>query len=319
MKRTLLSTVLALAVLTAIPAQAQEIELPEFTMEERWERMAFLLVGWEVAIISMGEQHGMTPEEVGHWVGKYFSQGWLGGREAVQLLTAMNRNHMAFPGATSEVVSSTPTSLVARFNRPGDSQMGAGGVTMGVSTEDLNTMLVALNQTIADWNGVALEVETDGDHDVLTMETLYGPIQASNDLRWNRGNYLSWLTWLQLMGMKLESGMTAREVGEADAALYASTWSARTPWQLFRGMHWNAMTDPNYSCEVVSAGPDEVRARCPIQYEAVVTNAGVQFNVTPEAVTEANQAFAEGVAEYLGMRWVETVEDGVRVITVTRR
>ena len=70
---------------------------------------------------------------------------------------------------------------------------------------------------------------------------------------------------------------------------------------------------------MLSAGPDEVRARCPIHYVTRVTNNGAQFNVTPDDVTESNKAFAEGVAEYLGMRWVEAIEDGVRVITVTRR
>ena len=47
----------------------------------------------------------MTPEQTGEWLGRFFSQDWLSGAEAGQLLWGMHRNFMAMPGATVEVVS----------------------------------------------------------------------------------------------------------------------------------------------------------------------------------------------------------------------
>ncbi len=72
-------------------------------------------------------------------------------------------------------------------------------------------------------------------------------------------------------------------------------------------------------CEVLHASPDEVRARCPIDYRDMVTANEDRFGISVEDVFESNRAFAEGVAEHLGMRWTETMEDGDRMITVTNR
>jgi hypothetical protein len=151
------------------------------------------------------------------------------------------------------------------------------------------------------------------------METLYGPIEASNDIRWNRSAYLSWLNSLQLISLRKESGMTAREIGEANGELYAPTWSAQTPWALFRGMVWNQMTDPRTNCEVLSASPDEVRARCHMFFRQLVEQNQSRFNVTLDDVLESNRAFAGKVAEYLGMSWTEVIEGDYTVVTVTRR
>jgi hypothetical protein len=134
---------------------------------------------------ALGESNDMTAEEVGRFVGEYFSTSWLGGAEASQYLNGLYRNFMAMPGATADVMRSTPTTVTARFNRPGTRK--------------------------------------------------YGPIVASDDIRWARGTYLSWLTWMPLLSLRMENGLSAAEIGAADAELYGPTWSARTPWQLFRG------------------------------------------------------------------------------------
>lgn len=319
MKRYASFLVVLVMLMGASARAGQQISLPEFTDQQRWERLAFLMVGWQAAMVALGESHGMTPEEVGEWAGKYFSQSWLSGSEAIQFLRGTHRNFMAMPGAAVEVVSSTPTSVTARFNRPLDSRLGPARQRIGVPGDAIRTMLDAHEAVVAEWVGVTREVRADGDHDVVTLETQYGPIQASNDIRWARGSYLSWLNFLQLMSMRKEAGLTAREIGAADARLYAPTWGAQTPWQFFRGMVWNQMSDPNSDCEVLSASPREVRARCRQHYVDVVTNNQARFNVSPEDVFESGRAFASGVAEHLGMQWTEVLEDGYRIITVTVR
>jgi len=66
MKRPVFFTLIALVLVGAGPIHTQEVQLPEYTMEQRWNRLADLMVGWETALVTMGREHGMTPEEVGN-------------------------------------------------------------------------------------------------------------------------------------------------------------------------------------------------------------------------------------------------------------
>jgi hypothetical protein len=306
-------------VLGARPLPAQEVTIPEYTPEQRWNRLALLVNGSRAALVALGREHGMTPEQTGQWLGKFFSQDWLSGAEAGQLLWGMHRNFMAMPGATVEVLASTPTSVTARFNRPEESQFGAGNRVIGIPGEDIQAMTRAMDAAIAEWAGVAIEHRAEADHDILTLTTKYGPIEASDGLRWARRSYLSWINWLELMSVRKQAGLSARQIGEAGAKLYGPGWTARTPWQLFRGMVWNFMSDINTECEVLSASPSEVRGRCREDYRQLVLNQQERTGVTPEDVFESGRAFAVGVADQLGMRWEESLVDGYREIRVTRK
>ena len=204
---------------------------------------------------------------------------------------------MAMPDAFVEVIDTTPTSVTARHNHPIEPFLGPGGRSNGVSGDEISTMLRALDDVIAEWNGVGLEREVQSEYDVLTIKTKYGPIRASDRIRWNRNAYLSWLTSLQLLSMRMESGMTAQEAGAADAEKYGPGWGSQTPWQLYRGMVWNWMTDPDADCEALSASPDEVHARCREHYRDMVEGSQEYHNVTPEDVFESGRAFAVGVAD----------------------
>lgn len=319
MKRPYLPLALAAMFAGNSGVHAQELTLPEYTMEQRWERLGFLMVGMQAAAVALGESKGMSPEEVGEFIGHFFATSWLGGAEAGQYVTGVYRNFMAMPGAAAEVLSSSPTAATVRFNRPDERKHGPGRRTMGVSAESIQAMNLATNKVVAEWVGVAFDQRSDGDFDIATFETEYGPIVASEDIRWARGSYLSWLNTLQLLSMRMQDGMSAAEVGAANAELYGPTWNARTPWRLFRGMVWNQMTDPDFECEVLSASPTEVRARCRQQYVALVTQNEARFGVTAQDVFESGRAFASGIAEQMGLRWTETLEGEYRVITVTQR
>jgi len=311
---------LALTCAGPIAAQQSDLELPEYTTEQRWQRLAGEAVWWQAAMLEFGKQHDMTPEEIGTWVGEYFSEGWLSGQEAAPFAVALNRNHMSWPGASSEVLSSTPTTAQVRFNRPWEDVVGPDRQLGGVAASEFQTMFRALNLTLADWVGIEMTWDEQEDYSVLSLRTEYGPIEASNDIRWARGAYLSWLNFFQVLELRMQSGMTAREVGLADGELYGPGWNAPTPWRLFRGMLWNQLGDPNTDCEVLSASPTEVRARCSITYtgQRVSQSAGY-FDVTLEDVLESGQAFAESVAEQLGMRWEESWDDEYRTIRITIR
>ena len=80
------------------------------------------------------------------------------------------------------------------------------------------------------------------------------------------------------------------------------------------------MGDPNTDCDVLSASPTEVRARCAIGYTAQrVRQASTYFDVSLDDVLENGRAFAESIAEQLGMRWAESWDEQYRTITVTVR
>ncbi|HSG09948.1 MAG TPA: hypothetical protein VLA36_16430 [Longimicrobiales bacterium] len=327
MKRSLLtlsvtSTLASLALCGVEPviAQQSDVELPEYTAEQRWQRLANGAVWWQAAMLAFGKQQGMTPEEIGAWVGDFFSQGWLGGQEAAPFAVAMNRNHMSWPGASAEVLASTPTTVQVRFNRPWEDVIGPDRRLGGSTTGEFQAMQRATNMAVADWVGIDVAWDEQEESDVLTLRTEYGPIQASDDIRWARGAYLSWNSFFNLLELRMQSGMTARDVGIANGELYGPGWTATTPWQLFRGMLWNAMGDPNTDCEVLSASPSEVRARCAIAYTAErIGQSSAYFDVTLDDVLESGRAFAESVAEQLGMRWEESWDDAYRTIRVTMR
>jgi hypothetical protein len=311
-----------LSLLCAGPSAAQEsdLQLPEYTAEQRWQRLAFNAASMQAALLELGRQHGMTAEEVGTWAGEFYSKGWLSGQEAAPYAVAVNRNHMMWPGATSEVLSSTPTTVQIRFNRPWEAVIGPDRQIAGSTADEFQAMWRATNLAISDWVGIDVAWDEGEDSDVLNLRTEYGPIQAANDLRWARGAFLSWNNFFQLLELKMQSGMTAREVGREAGELYGPGWTAPTPWRLFRGMTWNAMGDPNTDCKVLSASPSEVRAQCAIGYTAQrVSQASTYFDVTLDDVLENGRAFAESVAEQLGMRWEESWDEEYRTITVTVR
>ena len=319
-KIALTLTFLALSGAGPVMAQQSNLELPEYTAEQRWQRLAGNSVWLQAALLELGKKNGMTPEEVGTWAGEFYSRGWLGGQEAAPFAVANNRNHMIWPGASSEVLSTTPTSVQIRFNRPWETVIGPDKQVGGLTASEFQTMNRATSLAIADWVGIDVSWDAQEDSDILTLRTEYGPIHASNDIRWARGAYLSWNSFFNLLELKMESGMTAREAGTEAGELYGPGWTAPTPWRLFRGMLWNRMGDPNTDCEVLSASPSEVRARCDITYTALrINQSSDYFDITLDDVLENGRAFAESVAEQLGMRWEESWDDEYRTITVTMR
>lgn len=318
--RTLVLVFLAGSWVAPLSAQPSDLELPSYTAEQRWQRLASHTAWLQAAFLEFGEEHGLTASEVGTWLGRFYSRGWLGGQEAGPYAIAVNRNHMSWPGATGEVVSSGPGDVQIRLNRPWEAVIGPDRQHGGIGTDAFQAMWRASNEAIADWVGIDVVWREEGGQDLLTFRTEYGPIRASNDLRWARGAFLSWNSFLNLLELQMESGLTAREVGAQAAELYGPGWTSRTPWRLFRGMTWNAMGDPNTDCEVLSASPEQVHARCAIGYTAQrVGQAAAYFDVTLADVLENNRAFAEGVAEQRGMRWEEHWDDDFRTITVTIR
>jgi len=320
-KRLLLAT-LASCILFGGPlvAQQTELEFPEYTDQQRWERLGMNASWWQSALLEMGKMNGMSPEEVGKFMAKHYSQAWAGGYEAEGALFYLRRNHLAWPGATVEVLSNTANTVTARFNRPMDTYIGDDGVFGGHSAEEMYAMRNAAELALAKFWGVTLVKEEEDGSDIVEIEANYEGINASDRMRWLRMAYLSGNTFHQLMDLKIKSGMTPEEFGAEWAEMYGPGWGSDTPWQLYRGMTWNLMTEPFTECEVLSANAEEVRARCSTAAQGLrVQQSSDYHDITLEDVLVAMRSFAEGVAEQRGLRWEETWDDEWRTIRVTSR
>lgn len=302
-----------------IAAQQPDIELPEYTDQQRWERLGMNCAWWQAGLLELGKVNGMSPEEVGKFMAKYYSQAWTGGFEAATVLYYLNRNHMAWPGATMEILSSSPTAVSARFNRPLDTYIGEDGVFGGHSAEEIHAMRRAAEVALVDFLGATLEKEEEDGHDVLTVQARYDGINAATAQRWYRLAYLSGNWEMTVLDLMMKQGMTAQQIGEHWAKTYGPAWESETPWQLYRGMTWNLMTDPLAECEVLSASADEVRARCRIFQDLRVQQSTDYTDVTLEDVLVSGRAFAEGVAEQRGLQWEESWDEEWRTIRVIYR
>jgi hypothetical protein len=304
-----------------VEAQTREFELPEYTDQQRWNRLAFGLVSFQAALLELGKKHGMSPEEVGAFTGEFFSSGWLAGIESTPFAVALNRNHMGYPNATAEVVSYDDWEVEVRFNRPWEEWVGLDRQMMAITSDEFLAMQRGLHLALSERVGITTTWDEDGDHDVLTLRTDYGPITADDNLRYGRMAYLGFLTSTQLLDEQMKrSGLSARDLGLQQGDLFAPSWGSVTPWGLFRGMTWNALAwDRTYDCEVVSASPEEVNARCTHTFEQRIGQVSGYFDVTVDDLLENLRGFAERVAEHRGMRWEETWEPGVRIIRVTMR
>ena len=58
--------------------------------------------------------------------------------------------------------------------------------------------------------------------------------------------------------------------------------------RLFRGMYYNWMSHPQQQCELLEAGPAQVRARCNRPYLAFFGQSGRSYGVTVEELLAAN-------------------------------
>jgi len=324
MRRVVLTLVLAALASTlpaAVLAQQEDFQIPEYTEQQRWNRLASGMVYFQAALLELGMQHGMTAEEVGGFVGDVFARSWVTGADAAQFMVNFNRNYDAFPGAESELLDSSADEVTARFNRPWEAWVGLDRQIIGITSDEFLDLHRGLTLRLSEHVGIATTWTDERDHHVVSFRTEYAPIGADDNLRYGRLAYLSWLTSLQLLDMQMkETGLSARELGLQQGEMYAPSWTSRTPWQLFRGMVWNGLAhDRTMDCEVLSASPQEVRARCTHTFEQRIGQGANYFDVTVEDFLENIRGFGEAVAEARGMVWEERWEPGVRVIRVSVR
>lgn len=319
LRRALLLPV-SLACAAHAAAQVTAPALPEYTNDQRWGRLAALDLSAFVAEISLGKAKGMTADQIGEWLGEHYTTTWAGGLDARQLATSFRWNALSHPAAKVEMTTFTDSLVVMRSFATELAGFGPRREIRGVTLEEYRKIFAHVNRIIADYVGVALEQRYDGDWLVLTMRSKYTLPRADAALRWNRAN--TGIRYAQIDAIRIAkaAGKTPADAGAESAKVWASTWTTTdSPWRLFRGMTWNAMTDPNYVCELQTASATIVRARCNRPWVGLVRGWAALSGVSLEDFEAFMLAQEQGTASALGMSWNVQADGDYRIITVRRR
>ncbi len=93
------------------------IELPQLTLQEKWETAESNLVYFIVCGITYAKSHGQTAEDFGRWAGQIAAPYWeeekrMGPRG---LIEGISRNKQQFHGFTMEILDVSATSIRARM------------------------------------------------------------------------------------------------------------------------------------------------------------------------------------------------------------
>jgi hypothetical protein len=324
--RPALAVTLALAAAfgsgSSIQGQAIDYDLPERTPQQRWATAANHALSYQAALMAMGKEMGMSPEEVGDWVGKFIAEeSWRGGMEAHLYAGTWYNNFMHAPGAEAELLEAESGRVVLRMNDPLASAIGLDMQHMGIPGKDFYRMRAALDAAIADYAGVTVTEEWEGEDAVVTVQADYGPMYVNDRLKYARAGFLGSGMFHRVLDAQIKEGVSAYEAGVASGRMYAPGWSSLTPWQLYRGMVWNEVAMNNWTdCEVLAATPVMVEARCstaPVRRR--VNQASAYTDLTVQDALDSGRGFAETVAEARGMRWEESNDDTHRHIRITMR
>jgi hypothetical protein len=170
MRRIVIPT-FALLLLVPLLAQAQEIEPPTYTLDQRWTRSVRFNVNGMVTLISLGKEKGMTVDEIGAWMGTFYRQGWTQGpREPSDAVIAFYRNHMVNPTAEMEVLSVSEDEASVRFNRPHLLVFGDDMNHLGVTVDEYEKVMMTAQGIIGKWIGLDLEQRIEGNWLYLTFK-----------------------------------------------------------------------------------------------------------------------------------------------------
>ena len=150
-------------------AQAQEETLPQFTDEQRWDRMSFHWDSWAVASILQARADGRTAEDAAQFIGELFAPGWGENFTPRSFMRGTYRNLMAWRDARFEVLEVSDQRASFRFSRSYASSFGEDGERLGVTVEEMDLYLVRIHQVIVEHNGLTFHSERDGDDIIFTV------------------------------------------------------------------------------------------------------------------------------------------------------
>ena len=170
--RMILGVVIAF-LLVADPLAAQQegqaLELPELTMEQRWERTAWSLDLLFCVSIADWKAQGKTAEDYGRHMVEVVGPGWQGVENPAQMMRAMYRNNMMWPGFEFELVSQSESAVTGRFSRAYKVHFGEDGELYGTTMEEYERAMKVFHTLIAESLGFEYEQKPDGERIIISI------------------------------------------------------------------------------------------------------------------------------------------------------
>jgi hypothetical protein len=150
-------------------AQQAQIDIPQRTDQERWNRSATFMFLGNVMVIAFGKSQGMSIEAIGDWLGKQYAPGWSSNMTPRGLFLGFHRNIMASPTAIVEILAATENELTFRSHRDYLRLFGDRGISYGVTVQEYEQVGMMIDKAIAEHGGLQIEEKIDGMWWVMTV------------------------------------------------------------------------------------------------------------------------------------------------------
>jgi len=146
------------------------IELPQLTLQQKWETAEANLIYFIVCGITYAKSHGQTAEDFGTWAGQDAAPFWdeEKSKGPLGLIEGISTNKQQFHGFEMEILSESEMSIQARMKFFGENlihQFFKSEVSVDEYIQFFDKKLVA----IADYMGLVYRQHLEGDWLVFTV------------------------------------------------------------------------------------------------------------------------------------------------------
>jgi len=151
-------------------AQQIEIQLPEYTDDQRWDRMEFHWESLFIVSIAFAKAHNVTPEEYFRFIGKQFAPTWEGDVTPERILRGTYLNTAAWRNHHFEILDAMESMVRFRTNRFLISHLRTYGEQHGISDTAIEKFFSIVMDEITKYHGLSYEQNVEGDYLVITVK-----------------------------------------------------------------------------------------------------------------------------------------------------
>ena len=172
--KTILRIIAALIILVGFPRaqeKEQKIELPQLTLEEKWETAESNLYYFICCGIAYAKSKGDSPEEFGTFTGEVAAPSWEKGKAKgpAYLVRGISWNKQQFNGFKLEILAESESSIRGRMNIPWEDVIKERSKRYGVSVDEFNRFFEKKWEAIADYLGLEYKQKVEEDWIVFTV------------------------------------------------------------------------------------------------------------------------------------------------------
>jgi len=146
----------------------QAIELPQLTLEEKWETAESNLIYFVICGIASAKSKGAAPEDFGTFAGNIASWENARGKGPHALVQGISRNKQQFRNFQMEILSESQTSVTARMKGFGEDAIRSRN-RLTVTVDDYLRFFEKKWQAIARSLGLEYKQEIAGNWIVFTV------------------------------------------------------------------------------------------------------------------------------------------------------